>query len=56
MSRTRRAHLGLVLAALLLAVGAGLAWGVGYALMLTGLLLLVWFLVLYDVDAPAVEE
>ncbi len=56
MTRERRAHLGVILAGLLVAVGAGLAWGLGYALMVAGGLLLAWFLVLYDVDAPAVEE
>lgn len=49
MTRERRAHLGLLLGALLTAVGAGLAWGPGYALLIAGLLSLAWFLVLYDV-------
>ncbi len=55
MTRERRAHLGLLLGALLTAAGACLAWGPGYALLVSGLLLLAWFLVLYDVPDDAEE-
>ncbi len=51
MTRERQVHAGLVVGFGLVVAGAGLAWDVGYALIVAGVLLLVWFLVFVDVDA-----
>jgi hypothetical protein len=50
MTRERRAQVGSWVGGGLLIAGSGLSWGVGYALLVAGLLVLLWFLTLYDVD------
>ena len=50
MTRTRRAQIGFLVGAGLASAGAWLAWGVGYGLLVAGVLLMTWFLALYDVD------
>jgi hypothetical protein len=52
MTRERRAQVGTWAGGGLLTAGAGVAWGVGYALIVAGLLVLLWFLTIYDVDDP----
>lgn len=56
MSRTARATAGYALGVLLAAVGAGLAWGIGYGLFVLGSVVAVSFLTLYDVDKDADDK
>lgn len=56
MSRAARAVLGYFAGAALIAVGAGIEWGVDAGLIVAGVLLLVWSVLIYDVDAPLTEE
>jgi hypothetical protein len=57
MSRVLRAHLGYLAGLVLLAVGLGLALGVGWGLVAAGAGLVVKFVWLYDVDElEQVEE
>ena len=55
MSRVTRARFGLNLGFLMVAVGAGLAFGVGIGLIAGGVAMSTSFLLMFDVDETKVE-
>lgn len=60
VSRTGRARVGYFVGVLILAVGVGLARGVGWGVAVAGVGLIAWSVLLYDVDedpqGPAERE
>jgi hypothetical protein len=56
MSRAMRARLGYFAGVLLIAVGIGLALGLGWGLLAAGVGLVAYTVLLYDVDEPEQVE
>lgn len=54
--RVARARTGYFLGVLLLAAGIGWALAIGWGLAVAGAGLIVWSVVLYDVDEPGVAD